>query len=58
MFKKGKRASKQTEFYKNRHFSRSLNDLYGHNILNLGEPEPEKDENYWSFGVSRMCMIA
>lgn len=57
MFRKGKRGNKQSEFYKNRHFSRSLNDLYGHNILNV--IEPEKDENYWNFGVSKTvaCVI-
>lgn len=49
MFRKGKH--KHSEFYKNLQFSKSLNDLYGNNILNV--KEPEKDQNYWNlFGVS------
>ena len=40
----------QYKFRQQRKHSRSLNDLYGKNIWNGGEPE--KDENYWNFRVS------
>ena len=50
MVRRGPSRDRQLQFSKQRHHSRSLNDLYGKNIWNA--LEPEKDENYWNFRVS------
>lgn len=51
MARHGNYKELQYRFRQQRKHSRSLNDLYGKNIWT--GLEPEKDESYWNFRVSK-----